>query len=180
MTNNRKNKRWSAWLPLLLFIILLVVLWQGLHLNPRELPSTLINKPAPAFILANLFTPKKMVQQQVLQGHLTLLNVWASWCETCVQEQAFLFTLKTRYPQLQFIGLAFQDHSPKALAWLKNYGNPYDLVLLDEAGKVGVDYGVYGTPESFLIDDRGIIRAKVTGVLNEKTWAMQMSQYVTE
>ena len=158
-------------LPLIIALVLLEFLWQGLSLHPRELPSALIGKVAAPFTLPDLLQPQQQLSEKIFQGHLTLLNVWASWCETCSEEQAFLMTLKVRYPELQFIGLDFQDKSQDAVKWLKMHGNPYALVLFDATGGVGVDYGVYGTPESFLIDEQGVIRAKVTGVLNEASWS---------
>lgn len=162
-------KKWAYWAPLLLVVALCLVLWKGLSLHPRELPSTRLHKPAPAFNVPDLHTGQ-WVQARVFKGHWTLLNVWGSWCETCVAEQGFLMQLKSRYPSVQLIGLAFQDTPQQAKAWLERYGNPYERVLLDETGSVGVDYGVYGTPESFLIDPDGIIRAKITGVLTPQTW----------
>lgn len=162
-------KQWAYWLPLLLVVALCAVLWKGLSLNPHELPSTRLNQPAPAFALRDLQSGQ-IIQAGLFKNHWTLLNVWASWCETCVEEQAFLLQLKKRYPTLQFVGLAFQDKPDQALDWLARYGNPYDRVLLDQSGTVGVDYGVYGTPETFLIDPAGIIRIKITGALNPQTW----------
>ncbi len=164
-------KAWRYYVPLLGLIIIISFCWRGLSLHPQALPSVLIDQPAANFTLPNLLEPKQWVDQRVLHGSWTLLNVWASWCQTCTEEQAFLLTLKQRYPQLQIIGVDFQDNPVAARAWLKRYGNPYHLVLADLSGKVGVDYGVYGTPENFLIDEQGIIRAKVTGVLNEQHWA---------
>lgn len=165
------------WLPLLLFAVLCVFLWRGLSLHPRELPSVLLGKPAPHFDLPDLFAPQRHLTQQVYIGRLTLLNVWASWCETCTEEQAFLSVLKRSTPRLQIIGVDFQDQPAQALAWLQHYGNPYDRVLSDVSGRMGVDYGVYGTPESFLIDERGIVRAKISGVLNASTWRQMLAHY---
>lgn len=171
------KKRWHYYLPLLIFAVMVAFFWRGLRLNPHELPSVLINQPAPAFRLPLLLKANTEQDQRIFLRSMTLLNVWASWCETCAEEQAFLLTLKARYPHLQLVGLDFQDQPAKARLWLNAHGNPYDIVLSDEQGKVGVDYGVYGTPESFLIDANGVIVAKVTGVLNEKTWQAQMARY---
>lgn len=162
-------KKWAYWLPLVLVVVLCAVLWRGLSLNPRELPSTRLNQPAPNFSVPDLHTGQ-LLQASLFSGHWTVLSVWASWCETCVVEQPFLMQLKARYPAVQLMGLAFQDQRESAMAWLKRYGNPYDRVLLDQSGKVGVDYGVYGTPETFLIDPQGIIRLKITGPLTQQTW----------
>ncbi len=163
-------KNLKYYLPLLGLIIVVGFFWRGLGLHPQALPSVLIDQPAANFVLPNLLAPEQLIDQQVFQGSWTLLNVWASWCQTCTQEQAFLLSLKQRYPHLHIIGLDFQDNPIKAVAWLKKFKDPYQLVLSDPSGKVGVDYGVYGTPESFLIDSKGIIRAKITGVLNEQSW----------
>lgn len=165
-------------LPLVVFALVCAFLWRGLSLHPRDLPSPLVGKAAPAFSAQALQHPAQAVQASIFLHHTTLLNVWASWCETCQEEQAFLLTLKKRYPQLQLIGLNFQDQRPQALAWLKAHGNPYDLVLSDAEGKIGVDYGVYGTPESFLIDEQGIIRVKISGVLDEQNWLQNFVPYL--
>ena len=173
-------KKWQHYLPLLAFIVIGFFLWRGLSLHPRDLPSTLIDSPAPHFVLPSLLTKDHSVNQRVFKGHWTLLNVCASWCESCVEEHEFLMELKKRYPTLQLIGLDFQDAPGNARAWLKTHGNPYKVVLVDELGKVGVDYGVYGTPESFLIDPQGIIRAKVTGVLNDAMWQTHMANLLIQ
>ena len=172
------KKSWKYYLPLLIFAVIFAFFWRGLSLNPHALPSVLINKPAPDFRLPTLLTAHVYKDQRIFSKNVTLLNVWASWCDTCAEEQAFLLTLKTRYPHLQLVGLDFQDQPKKARLWLNAHGNPYHLVLNDEKGVVGVDYGVYGTPESFLIDAQGVILAKVTGVLNEKAWQEQMARYI--
>lgn len=164
------HKVWKYYVPLIAFVVIFGFLWRGLSLNPRQLPSALIDKPAPAFALPDLFVPDKKIDQRVLLGSISVVNVWASWCDSCAEEQAFLLTLKARYPKLQLIGLAFQDQPDPARHWLKQHGNPYDRVMVDEAGRVGVDYGVYGTPETFLIDAKGVIRAKLAGTLTESGW----------
>ncbi|AEG00746.1 DsbE family thiol:disulfide interchange protein [Methylomonas methanica] len=149
-------------LPLLLFVVLAVFLAVGLRLNPKDIPSPLIDKPAPAFSLPILATPEKTLSQQDLQGKVWLLNVWASWCVSCRQEHPLLLELAKR-KQATIVGLNYKDEAQAAGQWLQQLGNPYDVSIMDTDGRVGIDYGVYGVPETFVIDKRGVIRYKHTG-----------------
>jgi cytochrome c biogenesis protein CcmG/thiol:disulfide interchange protein DsbE len=154
-------------LPLLVLIVLAVFLWRGLALNPRELPSALINKPLPAFALATLENPEQQVSSASLRGKVWLLNVWASWCSACVIEQPQLLDLAQR-GVIAIVGLDYKDEPAAAKEWLSQNGNPYALVLQDSKGRTGIDLGVYGVPETFLIDAEGIIRAKHTGLITQQ------------
>src|SRR3989338_1983874 len=152
-------------IPLLVFSILFFFFNKGLQQDPRLLPSTLIHKPAPTFQLAALYSPK-IYHENIFLGHPTLFNVWASWCDTCQEEQTALMKIHQKYPEIQIIGLNEKDQAPQARAWLKRYGNPYKIILVDPQGLTAIDYGVYGTPETFLIDSTGIILAKQVGALS--------------
>ena len=151
-------------LPLGIFLLLAVLLAIGLNLNPREVPSPLINKPAPHFSLPQLHEPDKTFSQKDMAGKVWLLNVWASWCVSCREEHPYLMEL-SRANVLPIIGLNYKDKPDAAMGWLAQLGDPYDLSVKDLDGRVGIDYGVYGVPETYLIDKKGVIRYKRIGVL---------------
>lgn len=152
-----------AW-PLGIFIALAVFLGIGLKLNPREVPSPLINKAAPPFLLPELHAPNKLVTSQDMLGKVWLLNVWASWCAACSQEHPLLVEL-ARTSGVPIYGLDYKDKREDAVVWLRDRGNPYVSTAFDGDGRVGIDYGVYGVPETFVIDRSGIIRHKQIGPL---------------
>jgi len=154
-------------LPLGIFLVLVVFLGIGLGLNPREIPSPLIDKPAPAFELVQLHEPGKSLTTQDMQGKVWLLNVWASWCVSCREEHPVLVELaKTRV--VPIVGLNYKDQRPEALRWLQQFGDPYVLSIVDGDGRVGINYGVYGVPETFVIDKAGVIRYKQIGPVTPK------------
>lgn len=153
---------WKYLLPLGLFIVLVVFLAVGLKLNPRDVPSPLIGKPAPAFSLPRLHQPQQTVSPADFRGQVWLLNVWASWCVSCRVEHPVLNQLAQR-KLLPLVGLNYKDARAAALQWLKERGDPYTINAFDEDGRAGIDWGVYGVPETFLIDKQGIIRLKHTG-----------------
>ena len=148
--------------PLAVFIVMVAFLAVGLGLNPREIPSPLINKAAPAFQLPQLHQPDKTFSQQDMIGKVWLLNVWASWCVSCRQEHPLLMDL-AKSNVVPIYGLNYKDPREDALAWLKELGDPYVLSIADRNGRVGIDYGVYGVPETFVIDKEGAIRYKQIG-----------------
>lgn len=148
--------------PLIGFIVLLAFLGAGLTLKPSEVPSPLIGKPAPGFTLPQLATPEQLLNPQVMRGKVWLFNVWASWCAACLQEHPVLLELASS-GAVPVIGLNYKDSRNDALDWLRRHGNPYLLSVADTQGRVGIDYGVYGVPETFIIDKAGIIRYKYIG-----------------
>ena len=154
-------------LPLLLFIVLLMFLWVGLSLDPREVPSPLVGKPAPPFQLARLDDPVKTLAEKDLRGQVWLLNVWASWCVSCMEEHPVLVQL-SRQGVVPVYGLNYKDQRAAAQAWLARNGDPYTLSMVDPDGKVGIDYGVYGVPETYVIDKSGVIRFKQIGPVTLK------------
>ncbi len=149
-------------LPLGIFGVLVALLFVGLHLDPREVPSPLIDKPAPAFSLPQLHEPNKTLSRQDLLGKVYLLNVWASWCAACRDEHPHLLAL-ARTKQLPILGLNYKDTRREGSAWLKNFGDPYDASLYDGDGRIGIEFGVYGVPETFIIDKQGFVRFKHIG-----------------
>jgi cytochrome c biogenesis protein CcmG, thiol:disulfide interchange protein DsbE len=155
--------RWS--IPLAIFAVLVGFLWVGLGRDPSLVPSPLIGKPTPAFRLARLHQPTEWLQVDDLKGKVWLLNVWASWCVSCRDEHPLLLQL-AKANLLPVYGLDYKDKSDQALAWLAQNGDPYTASIMDPDGRVGIDYGVYGVPETFLIDKAGIVRYKHVGPLN--------------
>ena len=149
-------------LPLGIFVVIAVFLGIGLGLNPREVPSPLIDKPAPAFELARLDDPAQRITHADLKGQVWILNVWASWCVACRQEHPLLVDFAKRSP-VPLYGLNYKDKREDGLAWLARFGNPYKASLFDIDGRVGIDFGVYGVPETFVIDKQGVIRFKQIG-----------------
>lgn len=161
----------KALLPLIFFIVVISVLWRGLSLHPNKVPSPLINHPIPSFELPSL--NGKLVTNKDLLGKITLLNVWATWCMACEAEHAYLLDI-AKHHDIQLIGYDYKDEQKSAVDWLKAQGNPYQVVLFDAEGKVAIDWGVYGTPETFLIDPHGIIRHKVIGPLTPDIWTSEL------
>lgn len=153
----------KALIPLGIFVALIALLGIGLTLNPREIPSPLIDKPAPAFALPQLKKDVKLTLDD-MRGQVWLLNVWASWCVACREEHPVLNDFAKR-GVLPVIGLNYKDKHDEALAWLEEHGDPYTTSIVDADGRVGIDYGVYGVPETFLIDGNGRIRYKFIGPL---------------
>ncbi|HLP81729.1 MAG TPA: DsbE family thiol:disulfide interchange protein [Nitrosomonas sp.] len=149
-------------LPLVGFMILAAFLLVGLTLNPRQVPSPLIDKPAPVFELNQLHDPEKMMTSGDNLGKVWLLNVWASWCVACRDEHPLLVQLANS-GVVPIYGLNYKDERTTAIQWLKRFGDPYTISIVDPDGKVGIDYGVYGVPETYVIDKKGIIRHKQIG-----------------
>jgi cytochrome c biogenesis protein CcmG/thiol:disulfide interchange protein DsbE len=151
-------------LPLGIFIALVALLGIGLTLDPREVPSPLIGKAAPHFELPQLHEETKTFSEKDMLGKVWVLNVWASWCVSCREEHPVLLDL-ARSGAIPVYGLDYKDKREDGLAWLKSQGDPYQLSIFDSDGRVGIDYGVYGVPETYLIDRKGIIRYKRIGPL---------------
>lgn len=152
--------------PLLAFLALAGLLYKGLGIDPRKVPSPLIGKPAPAFSLPQLEQPEKRLTQDTLKNQVSLFNVWATWCVACRQEHPVLMQLaKTGVP---IYGLDYKDSRPDAKRWLLRFGNPYLANAFDQDGRVGINWGVYGTPETFIIDKQGVIRHKHIGPLTSE------------
>jgi cytochrome c biogenesis protein CcmG/thiol:disulfide interchange protein DsbE len=150
--------------PMGIFLGVLGFLYVGLGLNPRDVPSPLIGKPAPAFQLPRLDDPAQTVGRQDLLGKVWMLNVWASWCAPCREEHPLVIDIARR-KLVPVYGLNYKDQTQAARGWLANLGDPYTATLVDANGRVGIDFGVYGVPETFIIDRRGVIRFKHTGPL---------------
>jgi len=155
--------------PLAIFVVLVVVLAIGLKLDPRYVPSPLIDKPAPEFTLHELADPTRAMTKADLLGRPLLLNVWASWCSACRVEHPLLVEL-AQAQGVEIVGLNYKDTREEASAWLERHGDPYRRSIFDPEGKLGLDLGVYGVPETFVLDAQGVIRFKQVGPLTQEAW----------
>jgi cytochrome c biogenesis protein CcmG, thiol:disulfide interchange protein DsbE len=160
--------------PLAIFIVLVIVLAVGLKLDPRYVPSPLIDKPAPEFNLSSLDAPTTTFTKQHFLGRPIILNVWASWCVACRDEHPLLVEL-ARDSALEIIGLNYKDTRDDAQTWLTQHGNPYRQNIFDPAGSLGLNLGVYGVPETFVLDAQGVIRHKHVGVLTPDVWRIDFA-----
>ncbi len=140
--------------PLGIFLALVALLYFGLSLDPSKVPSPLVGKPAPAFTLESLREPGQKISEDVLQGQVSLVNVWASWCPSCRQEHAELVRIG-KEAGVQMIGFNWKDERPAALEMLTRFGDPYQVIVYDPDNKAGINWGVYGAPETFVVDARG-------------------------
>lgn len=165
--------------PFVIFVTLAGFLYVGLHLNPHEVPSPLVGKPAPAFSLAQLHDPSKQFSPQDMKGQVWLLNVWASWCVSCKIEHPILLAL-SRKNIVPIYGLDYKDKREAGMAWLQEGGDPYVLSASDMEGRIGIDYGVYGVPETYVIDKQGVIRYKQIGPVTHESLREKILPLVAE
>lgn len=159
-------KLWRL-LPLFIFLLISVFLYKGLYLNPREIPSVLIDKEAPRLALPILDSATRF-NLKSMKGRVWLLNVWATWCLACKEEHPVMMDIANE--RVAIIGMDYKDETNKASNWLRQYGSPYETVILDTTGEAGMDWGVYGAPETFVIDKKGRIRYKHLGIVTHDTW----------
>lgn len=160
-------------IPLVLFVGLGALLGVGLKLKPREVPSPFIDKPAPAFRLPQLSEAKADFDPAQMKGQVWLLNVWASWCAPCREEHPLLVDA-ARANAVPVVGLNYKDDPRAADEWLRKLGDPYQAIAVDRDGRVSIDYGVYGVPETFVIDREGVVRLKHIGPLTPEVWQRQV------
>jgi cytochrome c biogenesis protein CcmG/thiol:disulfide interchange protein DsbE len=166
-------------IPLGVFLVLCAFLLVGLWRNPREVPSPLIGQPAPSFVLAQLHEPSKTLGPADLKGQVWLLNVWASWCVSCREEHPLLVELG-RAKLVPIVGLNYKDESTAGKRWLAQYGDPYNVSVVDRDGRVGIDWGVYGVPETFVVDKTGTIRYKQIGPITAEALEKKILPLVRE
>lgn len=166
-------KRFKLFIPFIVFAILSVFLYVGLSLDPNELPSVLVGKPVPEFSLPSLDDETKMLTPQDMKGKPYLLNVWATWCPSCKYEHPYL--LKLAKAGVPIYGINYKDDSEKARLLLEKTGNPYLANIVDVEGSLIMALGVYGAPETFVVDAEGVIRYKLVGVVDEKIWTNEMA-----
>jgi len=165
--------------PLAIFVVLAGFLFVGLFRDPREVPSPLIDKPAPAFRLAELHAPDRKLGTDDLKGQVWLLNVWASWCVACREEHPLLVELG-RSKVVPIVGLNYKDEPAAGMRWLSQNGDPYNVSVVDRDGRVGIDWGVYGVPETFVVDKSGTIRYKQIGPITADVWESRILPLVRE
>lgn len=166
-------RSWKFVLPALIFAALVALLWRGLSLNPRELPSPLIGQPAPAFALPALHDAQRTVRREDLLGKPWVLNVWASWCGPCRTEHPQLLAFAQRH-SVTLVGWNYKDRREDALPWLQQLGDPYRISVFDGDGRAAIDFGVYGVPETFVVDARGVVRFKHVGPLTPEVIAQKI------
>jgi cytochrome c biogenesis protein CcmG, thiol:disulfide interchange protein DsbE len=166
-------------IPLGLFIVLCGFLFVGLFRDPREVPSPLIDKTAPTFTLTQLHLPQKSLGSADMKGQVWLLNVWASWCVACREEHPLLVELG-KQKIVPLIGLNYKDEPAAGMKWLAQHGDPYNLSVVDRDGRVGIDFGVYGVPETFVIDKQGVIRYKQIGPITTEVLEKKILPLVRE
>jgi cytochrome c biogenesis protein CcmG, thiol:disulfide interchange protein DsbE len=164
-------------IPLIILLIVVFFLWRGLEKDPNLLPSPLINQPVPEFSANDLLKNHSLLRKKIFLQHWTLLVVWSSWCLTCTEEQFFLLSLRKRHA-VSIYGLNYRDDLKPAQQWLRQQGNPFQKIIFDPRGLFAIDLGVYGVPESYLIDPQGIIRYKHVGPLSESIWTKQMVTFI--
>ncbi|MFM5463079.1 DsbE family thiol:disulfide interchange protein [Aeromonas simiae] len=162
------RKRWLFLIPFVVFMLGALFLFRGLYSDPRKLESVLVGKEVPVFTLQDIFDLSKQHDRSLLTGRPMLLNVWATWCPTCYSEHEYLKALASQ--GIAIIGMNYKDDRTKAIGWLKELGNPYQVTLYDPDGMLGLDLGVYGAPETFFIDSQGIIRYRHVGDINPQVW----------
>lgn len=169
----------KMWLPLILFILIAAILWWGLTKDPHKIASPLINKTLPSFSADSLMPGTAKITQADFIHHISLLNVFGTWCLVCREENLVLMDIAHTH-RLQLMGLDYRDKRSETLAWLDQYGNPYQKIIVDPQGSVAIELGVYGTPETFLIDKKGMIRYKHIGVLTEEIWLKELLPLVQQ
>ena len=158
---------WKFLIPVVVFGLLVAVFFRGLQLDPSEVPSPLIGKPAPAFDLQELRDTDRRITDQSLKGQVSLVNVWATWCAGCRQEHDTLLGIADS-GEVPIVGLNYKDDRVAALSWLDRLGDPYVANAFDEDGRVSIDWGVYGAPETFVVDKAGVVRHKHIGPLTPR------------
>ncbi|MGE5338069.1 MAG: DsbE family thiol:disulfide interchange protein [Gemmatimonadota bacterium] len=166
-------------IPLAAFVVLAVFLLRGLWLNPREVPSPLIGKPAPVFERPRLAAPDQVFASKEMLGQVWIFNVWASWCVPCRQEHPLWNELAAQ-KIVPIVGMNYKDSAQTATKWLADLGNPYTTIVVDQDGRLGIDFGVYGVPETFIIDKQGVIRYKNIGPVTSESLEKKILPLVRE
>jgi len=173
-------RKLSTILPLAFILGLIFFFARGLDLDPKALNSPLMNKRAPNFRLATVENSTEYVGSEIFKGKVTVLKVWTSSCWICQQEQAFMIEAAKTIADVQWLGLNYKDEALLAKNWLADFGNPYQANLHDVKGQMGLDYGVYGSPETFIIDKQGFLRYKTVGALTVEKWQQEIRPLLIE
>jgi cytochrome c biogenesis protein CcmG/thiol:disulfide interchange protein DsbE len=169
--------RLKLFIPLGLFLVLAVFLFRGLQLDPNAMPSALIDKPLPEFSLPVLGS-EDIIDRDGVIGEVALFNIWATWCVSCRVEHPYLQKLADQ--GVPVYGINYKDVDSKALVWLEQLGNPYRLTVADAEGTLGLDLGVFGAPETYVVDHRGVVRYRHVGVVDERVWTEILGPIMAE
>ncbi|MFI3245764.1 MAG: DsbE family thiol:disulfide interchange protein [Ferrimonas sp.] len=172
-------KRALLFVPLLIFVTLSIFLFKGLYLNPSALESVLVGKPLPEFELPQLANEQRLITQQDFAGEPYLINVWATWCPSCKYEHPFLNKLSAA-GEIPIFGINYRDERELALRYLQQSGDPYTFSVFDQQGTLAFDMGVYGAPETFVVDHNGIVRKRFAGVLEPKVWEQEFMPLIEQ
>jgi cytochrome c biogenesis protein CcmG/thiol:disulfide interchange protein DsbE len=167
------NNRLKLFIPIVFFLAMIGILLYGLSdgRDPNAVPSALVNRPLPVFSEPDLFDASVNISSEQLKGGITLVNVWGTWCPPCHAEHPYLVEISERETDITFVGVNYRDDTEQARAFLDERGNPFKFNLADEDGSLGIDFGVAGAPETFLIDASGTIRYRHVGMIDNKVWA---------
>jgi len=182
--SEKKSSALRRFMPFIIFAVLASLLLYMLTLmnqgdyNPRDIPTEFIGKAAPEFNLTDLINPEETVSSAEMKGKVWLLNVWATWCRECWREHEYLVTLAEKR-NIEIIGLNWRDERSEAIKMINQLGNPFSQIAFDPNSEAVIDWGVYGAPETFLIDKEGVVRVKHKGVLNEAVWQQKFARYFT-
>ncbi|WP_396589088.1 DsbE family thiol:disulfide interchange protein [Bermanella sp. R86510] len=168
-------KRWTLFIPFIIFVLLGLLLWRGLYLNPKDVPSALIDKPFPEFSLPILLTDEIKTKQDIT-GKVVLVNVWGTWCVSCKVEHPYL--VDWAQEGINIIGINYKDDNQAAIRWLNDLGNPYLFSVDDEDGTLSMDLGVTGAPETFLLDQEGVVRYRHQGPITPSNWDELKQRYL--
>jgi len=171
------KRRLKILIPFILFLIIAVILGRGLKLHPKRIPSALLDKPAPHINLGTVTAKDHRLTNQDFIGHVSLLNVWATWCTACQAEHSVLMEI-AKSSHIVMFALNYKDDLTQARKWLGQLGNPYQYIGFDQDGKTAIDWGVYGTPETFIIDRQGIIRYKHVGAMTMQIWEGELLPFI--
>ncbi len=169
----------KKFLPLALFVVLVGFLYVGLDLDPKKLPSPLVGKTFPEVMVEDFDTGERYPIHQRFQQKLSLVNVWASWCVTCRAEHDMLLEI-AKDQRVQMLGINYKDTKPEAQQFLARLGNPYDAIIFDQQGTLGLELGVYATPETFLVDQQGVIQEKHIGQLTSRVWQQKFKPLIQQ
>ena len=172
-------RRLLLFVPLLIAVGIGVFLFAGIGKDPTRLESALIGKPVPQFQLQDLHDAEHTLDASVLKGEVSLLNVWAEWCPSCWDEHEYLMHL-SKEQGVRIVGLNYKDQRETAFSFLGRLGNPYDTIIFDPQGTLGFDLGVYGAPETYVIDSQGIVRYRHVGVVNPEVWEQKLAPVVRQ
>lgn len=164
------NRRLKLFIPIALFLIMGGLLYFGLGRDPNQVPSALVNRPVPEFSLPALFEETKTYTEADLTGGIFLVNVWGSWCPPCHAEHPYLMEISKREKNITLVGVNYKDDLKEAREFLNERGNPFAFNVVDLDGKLGIDLGVAGAPETFIVDASGTIRYRHVGVINDRNW----------